>query len=77
MLTSGQLDHSLAQSHVRPARSWTPIRIGFQQGLLETRRRKTSLRIAEPLCRVRDPYPGTIPPSDPKRPQKSLECDAQ
>ena len=30
-------------------------KIGLQQGLLETRRRKTPLRIAEPLCRVRDP----------------------
>jgi hypothetical protein len=26
-----------------------------KQGLLETRRLQTSLRIAEPLCRARDP----------------------
>jgi hypothetical protein len=39
-----------------------------KQGLLETRRLQTSLRIAEPLRRARDPYPTITQPSDAKRP---------
>jgi hypothetical protein len=38
-----------------------------KQGLLETRRLQTSLRIAEPLRRARDPYPTITQPSDAKR----------
>jgi hypothetical protein len=38
-----------------------------KQGLLETQRRRTPLRIAEPLRRARDPYPTVTQPSNAKR----------
>jgi hypothetical protein len=44
-------------------------RIRLQQGLPETRRRRTPPRIAEPLCRARDLPHTVIPPTDPKRHQ--------
>ena len=40
-----------------------------KQGLLKTRRLQTSLRIAEPLRRARDPYPTITQPSDAERQQ--------
>jgi hypothetical protein len=41
--------------------------IRFQAGAPRDSRLQTSLRIAEPLCRARDPTPDRTPPSDPKR----------
>ena len=42
-----------------------------KQGPFETRPRHTSLRIAAPLHRARDPYPTTAQHSDAKHPQDS------
>lgn len=47
-----------------------------KQGLLETRRLQTSLRITEPPCRARDTYPTITQPSDAERPIASGELTA-
>jgi hypothetical protein len=62
----GQADHQRAH-----ARS-----IGFQAGPLETRRLQTSLRIAEPLCRARDP-PQITQPSNAESPQSAFRDGSQ
>jgi len=46
--------------------------IRFQAGAPRDSRRQTSLRIAESLRHVRDPYATINPPSDPKRPCGAL-----
>jgi hypothetical protein len=48
--------------------------IRFQAGAPRDSRRQRSLRIAELLCRARDPYPTITPPSDPKRQIRPLTC---
>lgn len=51
--------------------------IGFQAGAPRDRRLQTSLRIAESLCRARDPYPTITQPSDAERPSTSAALNRE